>query len=64
MVSAIKEAREAAGLSQRALADKLERSGSFIWKLETHEHRVDVLEFVEIAEAVGIDPTELLKRIL
>lgn len=44
----IVDARQAAGLSQRALAAKLKRSGSFVWKMESQEHRVDVLEFIEI----------------
>jgi len=64
MVDAIVKARTEAGLSQRVLAMKLKRSGSFVWKLESHEHRVDVLEFVDIARAVGVDPLELLRRIL
>jgi len=64
LVNAIKEARVAAGLSQRALAEQLKRSGSFVWKLESHEHRVDVLEFVDIARAVGVEPVELLRRVL
>jgi len=64
LVSVIKEAREAAGLSQRALAEKLKRSGSFVWKLESHEHRVDVLEFIDIAKAVGVEAGELLRRVI
>jgi hypothetical protein len=32
---------------QRALATKLKRSGSFVWK----EHRADVLEFIDIPRA-------------
>jgi ribosome-binding protein aMBF1 (putative translation factor) len=64
LVEVIVQAREAAGLSQRALATKLKRSGSFVWKLESQEHRVDVLEFVDIARAVDVEPLELLRRVL
>lgn len=64
LVDVIVEAREAAGLSQRALAAKLKRSGSFVWKLESQEHRVDVLEFVDIARAVEVEPLELLRRVI
>jgi ribosome-binding protein aMBF1 (putative translation factor) len=64
LVDVIVQAREAAGLSQRALAAKLKRSGSFVWKLESQEHRVDVLEFVDIARAVEVEPLELLRRVL
>ena len=64
LVDVIVDARQAAGLSQRALATKLKRSGSFVWKMESQEHRVDVLEFVDIARAVGVEPLELLRRVL
>jgi len=64
LVDVIVEARQAAGLSQRALAAKLKRSGSFVWKMESYEHRVDVLEFVDIARAVGVEPLELMRRVL
>jgi transcriptional regulator with XRE-family HTH domain len=64
LVREIVTARKAAGLTQRGLAAKLKRSGSFVWKLESHEHRVDVLEFVDIAKACGVEPLELLRRVL
>jgi ribosome-binding protein aMBF1 (putative translation factor) len=64
LVDVIVGARKAAGLSQRALAAKLKRSGSFVWKMESQEHRVDVLEFIDIARAVGVEPLELLRRVL
>ena len=58
------EARKSAGLSQQELARRLKRSQSFIAKLEVGERRVDVVEFIEIARALGKDPTELLFRVL
>ena len=64
LVEVIVQARETAGLSQRALATKLKRSGSFVWKLESQEHRVDVPEFVDVARAVDVEPLELLRRVL
>lgn len=58
------EARKSAGLSQQELARRLKRSQSFIAKLEVGERRVDVVEFIEIARALGKGPTELLSRVL
>jgi len=58
------EARKSAGLSQQELARRLKRSQSFIAKLEVGERRVDVVEFIEIARALGKQPTELLSRVL
>lgn len=58
------EARKSAGLSQHELARRLKRSQSFIAKLEVGERRLDVVEFIEIARALGKEPTELLSRVL
>ena len=55
LISAIVEARNQAGLTQRQLAAKLKRSDSFVWKIEAGERRVDVLEFIEIARCIGVD---------
>jgi transcriptional regulator with XRE-family HTH domain len=62
LMAAIVAARQSAGLTQRQLAAKLKRSNSFVWKIEAGERRVEVLEFVEIARATGVDPADLLTR--
>jgi ribosome-binding protein aMBF1 (putative translation factor) len=64
VVSAIAQAREAAGLSQRQLAAKLDEPSNWIQRIESLERRVDVAEFIAIAKAVGADPVELLRRAL
>lgn len=62
LIAAIVKARTDAGLTQRELAAKLKRSNSFVWKIEAGERRVDLLEFVEIAHATGIDPVDLFTK--
>lgn len=57
-------ARKASGLTQTALADKLSKPQSFVSKYESGERRIDVIEFIEIAEALGIDPVAIIKRIM
>jgi hypothetical protein len=42
----------------------LKRSQSFIAKIEVGERRIDVVEFIEIARALGREPVELLSRAL
>jgi ribosome-binding protein aMBF1 (putative translation factor) len=64
VVSAIAQARESAGLSQRQLAAKLNEPSNWIQRIESLERRVDVAEFIAIAKAVGADPVELLRRAL
>ena len=47
--------RKAAGLTQRELAKKLKREQSFVWRIETGERRLDVVEFHWVCQALGID---------
>lgn len=57
------EARKAAGLTQAELATKLARPQSFVSKVERGERRLDVVEFFEVARAIGIDPIDFLKKL-
>lgn len=57
-------ARCRAGLSQRVLARHLGRAHSFIAKIESGERRVTVDEFCTIAQALAVDPRELLTQVL
>jgi transcriptional regulator with XRE-family HTH domain len=58
------EARQAAGLSQRELAKLLKRSPSYVSKFEAGERRLEVCEFVDFAEACGVDAVELFRRFM
>ena len=64
LIAAIVEAREAAGLTQRRLAAKLKRSNSFVWKIEAGERRIEVLEFAELARALGVKPSAICAKVL
>jgi transcriptional regulator with XRE-family HTH domain len=57
-------ARMAAGVSQHALALRLKNPQSFVAKYEGGERRLDVVEFVAIARALGADPLKLLTALL
>lgn len=56
-------ARQAAGATQTDVADRLGRPQSFISKVETGERHLDVVEFIEFAEAVGADPVALMESL-
>lgn len=58
------EARKAAGLSQEALGKMLGRPQSFVSKYEAGERRLDVVEFLEVAEVLGIDPARFIAELL
>lgn len=54
------EARRHAGLTQVALAKKLGRPQSFVSKFERGERRLDVIEFLEVARALPLDPARII----
>jgi transcriptional regulator with XRE-family HTH domain len=53
-------ARKAAGLTQQVLARRLNKPQSFVAKYEGGERRLDVVEFIVIARALGADPLRLM----
>jgi transcriptional regulator with XRE-family HTH domain len=57
------KARKAAGLTQRKLADRLHKPQSFVAKYEGGERRIDVVEFLTVCQAIGMDPAKLLKAL-
>lgn len=57
-------ARRKAGVSQQTLAKRLKRPQSFIAKYEGGERRLDVLEFIAIARAIGADPRRILAELM
>lgn len=64
LIAAIVEARRATGLTQREFAAKLKRSNNFVWRIEAGERQVNVLDFIEIAKAAGLEPAELMNRVV
>lgn len=62
-MAALIEARHATGLSQRKLARKLSRSNNFICRVERGEHEISVLDLIDIANASGVSPADLICRV-
>ena len=52
----LREIRDQAGLTQRALAARLTVTHVFVHKSETGERRVDVTEFIDWCKACDTDP--------
>jgi transcriptional regulator with XRE-family HTH domain len=49
------QARKDAELTQTELADRLTRPQSFVSKYENGERRLDLIEFLDVANALRID---------
>ncbi len=60
----LKEARVKAGLTQEQLAKRLKRSNNFVSYVELGERTLGAIEFIEYAEALGLDPRKLLGKLL
>ena len=56
-------ARERAGLKQAEVAGRLGLPASYLSKIESGTRRLDVIELIHIAEAMGVDPAELVGEV-
>ena len=61
IVSALVEARQTAGLTQRDVAARMARPPSFVGKVESIERNLSVLELLEWCSAIGIDAEAILQ---
>ena len=57
------EARKKSGLSQQEVADQLGRPQTYVSKCEVGTRRMDVIEFLTMAEVVGFDPVVFIKKL-
>jgi transcriptional regulator with XRE-family HTH domain len=54
-------ARKASGLSQEELAQRLKSTQSAVSKIERGERRLDVVEFLNWCDAIGVDPEKIIR---
>jgi len=57
-------ARKGARLSQQELAARIKTSQTVIARIEIGERRIDVIEFIDLAKALRLDPRTLLTDLL
>ncbi|UTW51905.1 helix-turn-helix transcriptional regulator [bacterium SCSIO 12827] len=53
--------RKKAGLTQADVAARLKRYQSFVPTVEQGQRRIDVVDLIEFAEAIGFDPSEAIQ---
>lgn len=58
------KARYLAKLTQDELSVKLSRPQSYVSKYERGERRLDLIEFLEIAKALQIEPMTFINKLL
>jgi transcriptional regulator with XRE-family HTH domain len=60
----LRQRREGLGVTQRGLSAKLQESETYIDKIERGVRRMDVVEFVNYANGLGVDPVELFQEFI
>ncbi len=64
LCAALVSARKAARLSQNELATRLKTSQTVIARTEIGERRIDVIEFIDLAKALRLDPRTILAELM
>jgi transcriptional regulator with XRE-family HTH domain len=63
IVAVIKASREDADLSRQELAERLGLTYSQIVNMENGRRAVQLIDFLMLAKAIGVDPVALFERI-
>ena len=60
----LKTRRKAAGLTQTVVAERLGKPPSYVAKYEGGDRRLDIVEYLDVAAAIGFDPCALIRSLL
>lgn len=64
MCERLRQMREAAGLTQRDLADKLKMHNTMVHRSEIGDRRIDPVEFAAWCRACEADPGDEIRRLV
>jgi transcriptional regulator with XRE-family HTH domain len=62
LIDLVIQARKDAGLTQRDLASRLKVTPSYIGKLESRQRRIDLVELIDLLEAIGVKPAAFISN--
>ena len=63
LIALLVKERKKAGLTQADVAKRLRRYQSFVATVEGGQRRIDVVEFLDFADAIGFDPRDAIRRL-
>ena len=63
LVQRLIEARKTAGLTQAELAARFGRHQPFIANIESGQRRVDLVELLDLADAIGLDLHRIIEEL-
>jgi len=61
--SILKQARDKLGLTQADVASRIGRPQTYISDIETGVRRIDIIEFLRLAEVLEIDPAKVVTEV-
>ncbi len=64
LISVLISERQSKKLTQQTVASRMGKPQSYVAKIEGGERRLDVAEFVELAQALDSDALDLLNRVV
>ncbi len=64
LAQTLKTARNEAGMHQADLAARMGKDQSIISNIERGQRSVDVIEFYDLATALGLEPVELYAKLV
>jgi transcriptional regulator with XRE-family HTH domain len=64
LLNLLVRAREERGLTQVQIATAIGKPQSFVSKAESGERRLDIVELLQILDALRVDPVEFLRSYL
>jgi len=64
LIALLVKERKKAGLTQAEVAKKLRRYQSFVATVEGGQRRIDVVEFLDFAAAIGFEPRDAISRLM
>ena len=63
MLLGLAHSRQRAKLKQSDVAARLGLPASYLSKIESGTRRLDVVELIRVAEAMGVDPAEIVREV-
>ena len=63
MIALLRGKREANGITQIQLAEKLNVSQAVVSKIETCERRIDVVELIDVCQAINISFVDFVNEL-
>lgn len=62
--SILRRAREEQGITQRQLSARLKRDKNFVQLFESGERALEVIEYLQYAKALRVDPLRVLAQLI